>query len=318
MSRDMQWKVVLLGVSALVLVAAVVFASWTKGAPDELYPELREKDAFAQQAMEALRATGITGELTYDPERFLIQSSTPDGGVGMVVFLSNFHSEYLTTAPGQRGTVLARLGRAGVLPEGSETYAQARPHLMRVVRSRGSEDAEGLLEVAEAAMAGLKAPRPVDGRALRLTAEGWRPFLPEPGSPSRSLLENLAFASQVRGYQEQTERLRRQHEKEGSQLHVAGYLPEQDAKGRFFGQALWSNDGETLLPRADVILFMDAALGPDAPPVASVRWDLVVRDAGMMLMPEPGLYPERYRVRGFPSKELLRRWKSDPTAMDLP
>ncbi|RKH29121.1 hypothetical protein [Corallococcus sicarius] len=182
----------------------------------------------------------------------------------------------------------------------------------------GAEDAEGLLEVAEATMAGLKAPRPVDGRALRLTADGWRPFLPEPGSPSRSLLENLAFASRVRGYQEQTERLRRQHEKEGSQLYVAGYVPEQDAKGRFFGQTLWFNDGETLLPRADVILFMDTSLGPDAPPVASVRWDLVVRDAGTMLMPEPGLYPERYRVRGFPSKELLQRWKSDPTAMDVP
>lgn len=438
MSRNSQWKVLLLGVSALVLVVALVFASATTGAPDELYPELSEKDAFAEQALEALRATGITGELTYDPERFLIQSTTPDGGVGMVVFLSNFHSEYLASAPEQRGAVLARLGRAGVLPEGAETYAQARPHLMLVVRARdtfeqfpqqsgdkvpvswrplgevlaealvqdtaeamryvspddlarwgisyeqahtdamanlrrldsvplrhlalgtcllatndsygasrllledvmsgcevkgervvlvpnrdsllitGAEDAEGLLEVAEAAMAGLRAPRPVDGRALRLTADGWRPFLPEPGSPSRSLLENLAFASRVRGYQEQTERLRRQHEKEDPELYVTGYIPEQDAKGRFFGQTLWFNDGETLLPRADVILFMDTSLGPDAPPVASVRWDLVVRDAGTMLMPEPGLYPERYRVRGFPSKELLQRWKSDPTAMDVP
>ncbi|RKG94198.1 hypothetical protein D7V97_39385 [Corallococcus sp. CA053C] len=438
MSRNTQWKVVLFGVSALVLVVVLVFASGTKGAPGEPYPELREKDAFAQQALEALRATGIPGALTYDPERFLIQSTAPDGGLGMVVFLSNFHREYLATAPEKRGEVLARLGRSGALPEGAETYAQARPHLMLVVRARdtfeqfpqqsgekvpvswqplgevlaealvqdtpeamryvspddlarwgisygqahadamanlrrldsvplthlalgtcllatndsygasrllledvmsgcevkgervvlvpnrdtllitGAEDAEGLLEVAEAALAGLKAPRPVDGRALRLTADGWRPFLPEPGSPSRSLLENLAFASRVRGYQEQTERLRRQHEAEGSQLHVAGYVPEQDAKGRFFGQAIWSNDGETLLPRADVILFMDAALGPHAPPVASVRWDLVVRDAGMLLMPELGLYPERYRVRGFPSKELLQRWKADPTAMDVP
>ncbi|RKH29122.1 hypothetical protein [Corallococcus sicarius] len=78
MSRNSQWKVLLLGVSALVLVVALVFASGTTGAPGELYPELPEKDAFAEQALEALRATGITGELTYDPERFLIQSSTPD------------------------------------------------------------------------------------------------------------------------------------------------------------------------------------------------------------------------------------------------
>ncbi|CAM3091884.1 hypothetical protein G4177_22625 [Corallococcus sp. ZKHCc1 1396] len=438
MSRNTQWKVALFGVSALVLVAALVFASGATQSSGESLPELTEKDAFAQQAMAALRAGGVKDELVYDPERFLIQGIAPDGGLGMALFLTNFHAEYLARPPEQRAEVLARLGRTGVLPEAPETYAQVRPLLRLVVRARdtfeqfsqepgvsapvswrplgevlavalvqdtadamryvtsddlarwgipyeqahtdamanlrrldpvplrsltlgacllstddsyaasrllledvvrgcqvqgeqvvmvpnrdtllitGSEDATGLLAVAEAALVGVKAPRPVDGHALRLTADGWKPFLPEPGSPSRSLLENLAFASRVRSYHEQTGRLRQQHEQEGSQLFVAGYLPEQDAQGRFFGQTVWHSDGETLLPRADVIRFMDSALGPDAPPVASVRWDLVVRDAGTLLMPEPGLYPERYRVRSFPSKAQLQRWQADPTAMDLP
>ncbi|NOK17501.1 hypothetical protein [Corallococcus carmarthensis] len=438
MSRNTQWKVAGFGVSALVLVTALVLANGTHEAPGALSPELSDRDDFAQQALAALRAADPTGELKYDPERFLIQRYSPDGGLGMSLFLTNFHREYQATPPERRGEVLARLGRAGVLPEAPATYAQARPQLRLVVRARdtfeqfsqqaggsapvswrpvgevlaealvqdtpdamryvpmeelarwgisyeqaradamtnlrrmdtvplrhltlgacvlatndsygasrllledvvrgcevkgepvvlvpnrdtllitGSEDATGLLTVAEAAVEGIRAPRPVDGHALRLTADGWKPFLPEPRSPSRSILENLAFASRVRGYEEQTERLRQQQEQEHSGVFVASFIPEKDARGRFFGQTLWSNDGESLLPRADVILFMDAALGPDAPPVASVRWDLVVRDAGTLLMPELGVYPERYRVQGFPSEEQLQRWKADPTAMDVP
>ncbi|RKH64388.1 DUF1444 family protein [Corallococcus aberystwythensis] len=438
MSRNTQWKVAGFGVSALVLVTALFFASGTQEVPGSLLPEASDPDAFAQQALEALRAADPTGELKYDPERFLIQRYAPDGGLGMSLFLANFHREYQDAPPERRVAVLARLGRAGVLPEAPATYAQARPYLRLVIRARdtfeqfsqqtgesapvswrpvgevlaealvqdtpdamryvpveeltrwgityeqaradamanlrrmdtvplrqltlgacalftndsyaasrllledvvrgcevkgepvvvvpnrdtllitGSEDATGLLTVAEAALEGIRAPRPVDGHALRLTADGWKPFLPGAESPSRSILEHLAFASRMRGYQEQTERLRQQHEQEHSEVFVAGFIPEKDARGRFFSQTVWSNDGESLLPRADVILFVDAALGPDAPPVASVRWDLVVRDAGTLLMPELGMYPERYRVTGFPSKEQLQRWKADSTAMDVP
>ncbi|NOK07805.1 hypothetical protein [Corallococcus exercitus] len=431
MSRNTQWKVAGFGVSALVLVIALVLASGTRGLEAQPPLDPQDPDAFAQQALEALRAADPTGEFKYDPERFLIQRFAADGGLGMSLFLGNFHREYQASSPERRGEVLARLGRAGVLPEAPATYAQARPQLMLVVRARdtfeqfsqqgdasapvswrplgevlaealvqdtpdamryvppeelsrwgisyeqaradalanlrrldsvplrsltlgacvlftndsygasrlflddvvrdcevrgdpvvvvpnrdtlfitGSEDATGLLTVAEAAQEAVTAPRPVDGHALRLTEDGWRPFLPEPGSPSRPLLENLAFASRVRGYQEQTARLRQQHEQEGSDVFVAAFIPKQDDQGRLFSQTHWPNDAETLLPRTDVILFMDAALGPDAPPVATVRWDLVVRDAGTLLMPELGMYPERYRVQGFPSKEQLQRWKAE-------
>ncbi|GMU06683.1 hypothetical protein [Corallococcus caeni] len=438
MSRNTQWKVAGFGVSALVLVAALVFANGSHEVPGTLSSEQRDRDEYAQLALAALRAADPTGELKYDPEQFLIQRFAPDGGLGMSLYLANFYREYQDTPPERRGQVLARLGRAGVLPEAPTTYAQARPLLMLVVRARdtfeafaqqggvsspvswrpvgevlaealvqdtpdamryvpteelarwgisyeqaradamanlrkleaaplrnltlgacglftndsygasrllldevvrgcevkgdpvvvvpnrdtvlitGADDATGLLTVAEAALEGVQAPRPVDGHALRLTADGWKPFLPEPKSPSRSILENLAFASRVRGYQEQTERLRKQLEQEHSEVFVASLVPDKDARGRSFGQTVWSNEGEALLPRADVIVFIDAALGPDAPPVATVRWDLVVRDAGTLLMPELGVYPERYRVQGFPSKEQLQRWKSDPTAMDVP
>ncbi|WP_375744366.1 DUF1444 family protein [Corallococcus interemptor] len=436
MSRNTQWKVAGFGVSALVLVAALVFANGTPKVHEPLSLEASDREDYAQLALGALRAADPTGEWKYDPEQFLIQRFAPDGGLGMTLNLANFYREYQDAPPERRGEALARLGRTGVLPEAPATYAQARSQLMLVVRARdtfeafsqqaggsapvswrpvgevlaealvqdtpdamryvpteelarwgityeqaredamanlrrmeaaplrnltlgacalftndsygasrlllddvvrgcevkgdpvvvvpnrdtvlitGADDATGLLTLAEAALEGVQAPRPVDGHALRLTADGWKPFLPSRESPSRSILENLAFASRVRGYQEQTERLRKQEEP--GDVFVASLLPQKDARGRYFGQTVWSNEGESLLPRADVILFVDAALGPDAPPVASVRWDLVVRDAGTLLMPELGVYPERYRVTGFPSKEQLQRWKADPTAMDVP
>ncbi|MBZ4371932.1 DUF1444 family protein [Corallococcus sp. AS-1-6] len=436
MSRNTQWKVAGFGVSALVLVAALVFANGTPKVHEPLSLEASDREDYAQLALGALRAADPTGEWKYDPEQFLIQRFAPDGGLGMTLNLANFYREYQDAPPERRGEALARLGRTGVLPEAPATYAQARSQLMLVVRARdtfeafsqqaggsapvswrpvgevlaealvqdtpdamryvpteelarwgityeqaradamanlrrmeaaplrnltlgacalftndsygasrlllddvvrgcevkgdpvvvvpnrdtvlitGADDATGLLTLAEAALEGVQAPRPVDGHALRLTTDGWKPFLPSRESPSRSILENLAFASRVRGYQEQTERLRKQEEP--GDVFVASLLPQKDARGRYFGQTVWSNEGESLLPRADVILFVDAALGPDAPPVASVRWDLVVRDAGTLLMPELGVYPERYRVTGFPSKEQLQRWKADPTAMDVP
>jgi uncharacterized protein YtpQ (UPF0354 family) len=438
MSRNTQWKLAGFGVSALVLILALVLANRTQEPPEAPFPELSDQDDFAREALAAIRAGDSAGEWSYDPERFLLQRSNPDGGQGMTLFLTNFHREYQVASPEGRGELLARLGRSAVLPETADTYARARSQMMLVVRARdafepfsqqagesvpvswrpvgevlaealvqdtpnamryvsredlarwgvsyeqaradamdnlrrlpavplltltlgacvfttddsyaasrllledvvrgcevrgdpvvlvpnrdvmfitGSEDATGLLSVAEEAEEALQAPRSVDGHALRLTADGWQPFLPGPKSPSRSILENLAFTSRLRSYREQTARLRTQYEQEHDKTFVASLLPEQNARGRFFGQAVWTNDGEQLLPRADIILFVDATLGPDAPPVAAVRWDLVVRDAGTLLMPELGMYPERYRVQGFPSKEQLQRWKADATAKNVP
>ncbi|MFP2930125.1 hypothetical protein ACLESO_33995 [Pyxidicoccus sp. 3LG] len=455
MSRNTLWSAVLFGVLALVFVVGLLMSEGrddvpgtagapavAREAPGAAPSEEQEKDAFAQKAIEALRAAGVPGEPRYEPEHFRIQTQDADGGAGMTFFLTNFYREYQATPPERRGEVLARLTKVNLPVGAPESYAQARPDLMLVVRPRasfellaahtggplgakspvswrplgevlavalvqdtpdamryvppedlerwgvsfdqahadalsnlrrrgvepltpvapgacalstndsygasrlllaevvrrcevrgepvalvpnrdtllitGSSEAQGLLKVAEVAQLAIQAPRPVDGRALRLTAEGWKPFLPEPGSPARSILQKLAVTSQARDYQEQAERLEQQHAQEGTDLFVAGYIPESDEHGRSFGQAVWVSGIDALLPRADVVLFMDGELGPRAPPVAVVRWDLVVRDAGLLLMPELGLYPERYRVTGFPSKEQLQRWKAEPTAMDVP
>lgn len=452
MSRNTLKSALLFGVLALVFVVGLLIAGRRDEAPgaqaapvaDPESPPSEEQEmaAFAQKAMEALRAAGFPGEPRYEPEHFRIQMQGADGGAGMTIFLTNFYAEYQAAPPERRGEVLARLTKTNLSVDTPKTYEQARPDLMLVVRPRasfellaahtggpvgakspvswrplgevlavalvqdtpdamryvppeelerwgitfdqahadalsnlrrrgmepltpvvpgacalstndsygasrlllaevvrrcevrgepvvlvpnrdtllitGSREAEGLLKVAQVAQLAIQVPRPVDGRALRLTNEGWKPFLPEPGSPSRSILQKLAVTSLARDYQEQATRLEQQHAQEGTDIFVAGYIPESDEHGRSFGQSVWVSGIDTLLPRADVVLFMDAELGPKAPPVAVVRWDLVVRDAGLLLMPELDMYPERYRVTGFPSKEQLQRWKAEPTAMDVP
>jgi len=182
----------------------------------------------------------------------------------------------------------------------------------------GSQDEQGQLLIAQWAEHALATPRPLDGRALRRTSEGWVPFLPERGSEARLAFHRLAMSSEARDYSEQEQRLDQQHEKQGVDLFIAGFIPHEDEHGRLFSQAVWVKGIDTLLPRVDVVLFMDSERGPEAPPVAVVRWDMVMRDAGHLLVAQEGLYPVRYRLQGFPSDEQLARWKQDPSVMDVP
>jgi hypothetical protein len=182
----------------------------------------------------------------------------------------------------------------------------------------GSRDDEGLLKAAEWALAAYAVPRPVDGRALRRTAKGWEPFMPSKGSKSWLVFRKLLVASQASEYATQAEALDEQHQRQGVDISVGKFIPYEDEHGNAFSQAIWVRDIDTLLPRVDMLIFMDSKLGPDAPPVAVVRWDVVQRDVGGLLVPEKGLYPVRYRLKGFPSAEQIARWKKDPSVMDVP
>ena len=177
----------------------------------------------------------------------------------------------------------------------------------------GSEDEDGLSQVAERAQKALMAPRALDGRALRLTSKGWRPFMPERLSNAWGPFRTLELFTRARDYDEQTQRLEKLHDERGEDIFVAAYTPYQDERGRTISYALWLKGVDSLLPRTDVIFFMDPTLGTEAPPVAIARWEDVEKVVGELLVPAEGLYPERYRVRGFPSEEQLAGWRdTDP------
>jgi hypothetical protein len=131
-------------------------------------------------------------------------------------------------------------------------------------------------------------------------------------------MRKLAVHSQARDYADQRDLLRQHHEQLGVDLFVADFVLAEDEQGRIISQAVWVKGVDMLLPRADRIFFMDSELGPEAAPVAVVRWEAVERDMGAQLLPMEGDYPLRYRPQGFPSPEQLARWKKDPLAMDVP
>jgi hypothetical protein len=409
----------------------------------------QEADAFAHEALEALRAAGLRGELRYDPERFLITIPELEGQHGQTIFLGNFLDEYRARPRGERFEALLRLVRfSAAPPKGPGTYAEARPVLVPVVRPRvyfdmlsltelarpsdggvkggevpvtweplggvlglalvvdtpdamrfvgpadlaqwgvsfkqaladamenlrrrsredlaalapgtcrgvwddsygssrllldevlrrcpvrgepvvlvpnrdllivtGSKDDAGLLQAAELAMVAYEVPRPVDGRALRRTPQGWVPFLPPKGSKAWLAFRKLLVESQRREYAAQGEQLDQKHEQEGVDIFVDKVIPDEDARGNVFSQAVWVRGIDTLLPRVDRVICMDSDLDPKAPPVAEVRWEVVERDVGALLAPVEGLYPVRYRLKGFPSAEQLARWKKDPSVLDMP
>ncbi|MCY1082789.1 hypothetical protein [Archangium lansingense] len=182
----------------------------------------------------------------------------------------------------------------------------------------GAQDEQGLRQVAELAAEALEAPRPMDGRALRRTASGWVPFLPARASASWPALHRLALRSEVRDYADQTEQLNALHLEKGVELFAASLLVAEDEDGRIRTHTLWVNGIQTLLPRADSIIFMEEERGPEAPPVAVVPWEQVVRDVGHLLVREEGLYPERYRLKGFPTPKHFERWKAERTAREVP
>ncbi len=183
----------------------------------------------------------------------------------------------------------------------------------------GSRDEEGLARAAELALEAYQAPRPVDGRALRRTPQGWVPFLPERDSKAWPTLRKLQVMSQALEYASQREGLDARHMRQEVDLFVAAFVPlYDDEQGRSVSQSVWVKGIDMLLPRADLLFLMDSALGPEAPPLAVVRWDVVQRDTGELLAPVPGLYPERYRPKGFPSEEQIERWKKDPSTGRMP
>ncbi|ATB43961.1 hypothetical protein CYFUS_009442 [Cystobacter fuscus] len=212
-----------------------------------------------------------------------------------------------------------------------DTYAASRLLLEEVVRRcpvrgepvvlvphrdllliTGSDDEDGLSRVARMSLDALLAPRAQDGRALRLTSGTWVPFMPERLSNAWKDFRQLELFTQARDYDEQTQQLDKHYQGTGEDVFVAAFTPYQDEHGRSLSYAVWQKGMTTLLPRAELIFFVDPAQGERAAPVGVARWEDVAKVTGALGTPVEGLYPERYRVRDFPSDEQLARWRGDP------
>jgi hypothetical protein len=168
----------------------------------------------------------------------------------------------------------------------------------------GAEDPAGLRDMAALAEQALHDPRPMSGVALRFADGTWTPFVPRPGHPAHEKILLLNVQSIGQDYHEQKELLDKLHEKSGDDLFVASFSAMQENEtGLIRSYCVWSEGVDALLPRTDLVHFF-VARGDDGSIVASAGWDRVQEVLGDLMEPQ-GAYPERYRVRTFPTQKQI-------------
>ena len=162
----------------------------------------------------------------------------------------------------------------------------------------GTEDMDGLKGMLGLATNALHQPRPISGIAVRLDGDEWGPWLPDPSHPLFSEFRGLQLQSIGRDYAGQKEML---DETTDEDTFVASFSIVQHPDTRhFITYCVWPKDSLVLLPRTDTIAFMQN--GKNQPLMA--EWDLVVDVVGHLMEPLE-IYPQRFRVSGFPTDEEL-------------
>jgi hypothetical protein len=165
----------------------------------------------------------------------------------------------------------------------------------------GTEDLEALTGMLALAKDALQKPRIISATAVRLDGDEWVSWLPEASHPLYEEFRLLAIRSLAQDYREQKGLLDQLHVKTGEDILVAQYMGiVNNDTGDFYTQCVWAKDVPTLLPRTDRIVFSQPGQSS-----LVAAWDQAVRVAGE-LMEAVDVYPERFRVRGFPTDDQLK------------
>jgi hypothetical protein len=168
----------------------------------------------------------------------------------------------------------------------------------------GSEDEAGLGFLLSLIEERMEQPRPLSESPVQLDGETWLPFRPDSNSPLYERFRLLHIKSRAREYAEQAEVLNALHQKTGEDVFVASYTAIQKKDGKASSYCVWSAGVDTLLPRTDEVLFNKQDAAGKAKITARGAWDKVMEIAGSLCEPCK-LYPERRRVRAFPTAEQL-------------
>ena len=171
----------------------------------------------------------------------------------------------------------------------------------------GSEDEEGLAIMSKIAKDSFGKPRPISTVPLRLEGEEWVPWLPPVDSPHFADYHELKLRTIGAEYNDQKELLDAIGQESGDRVYVASFSALQNKEtGRVTSYSVWSEGVETLLPQTDAVMFFRPTAADDGKIVAGGAWDQVQQIVGDLMEPQ-GLYPERYRVREFPTAEQIER-----------
>jgi len=167
----------------------------------------------------------------------------------------------------------------------------------------GSEDEAGLEFLLSLVEQQMEKPRPLSAVPVRLDGKIWLPYRAGPESPLHERFRLLQVKSVGQDYAEQAEALNALHERTGEDKFVGSYLAIKRG-GEVVTYCVWSEGVDSMLPRTDEIYFVHGTGGDKGEIAARGSWDRVMGVVGGLAEP-CGLYPERYRVRVFPTPEQL-------------
>jgi hypothetical protein len=169
----------------------------------------------------------------------------------------------------------------------------------------GSEDAAGLAMMAHLTKENIQHERNISGMAFRLSGDEWEMWLPPEDHPAYQDFRELHFQSLAQTYAEQKDLLDKRHEREQTDIFVATYSGIQNEKtGRIASYCMWSEGVDSLLPETDQIFFFRPRAPKDKQLAARGDWNHIRSVVGDLMEPQD-TYPERWRVREFPSEAKL-------------
>jgi hypothetical protein len=147
------------------------------------------------------------------------------------------------------------------------------------------------------------------GHTLVLSEGSWSLFMPEPDHPSYTDFQQLRQGSMAGFYEAQKTHLDAIHERKGIDIYVASVsLVRHKETNQVRSFCVWAEGVDTLLPEADDVVFQraDSTGGPDpkSPPLVA-PWSAVRSRLEHLMEPADG-YPVRFRVKTYPSSEILR------------
>jgi hypothetical protein len=169
----------------------------------------------------------------------------------------------------------------------------------------GAKDSKALLAIAGRAEVAAEEPRRIHTIALCLHDARWTDCIPDATPQVRARFRELALRSWGMLYEEQKKPLQ---EKLGDQVFVGSLsVVKNEETGEIASYATWAKSVPTMLPRAEVVVFVGVA-GNDEPKVLGmVPWDRVIAVCGPHLKPDGGT-PERWATGDwFPSEADLAR-----------
>lgn len=176
----------------------------------------------------------------------------------------------------------------------------------------GADDDDGLLAALDAVDEALELPRATTGRAWRVDGTALEPFLPAEGSPAHEALKEYAEDARVMDANDQKAALDERYEADGVDLFVATlFRVESKSTGERFTYCVLTKTVDSLLPKADWVVFVDLDRPKERQLVGVAPWAQFVKLLGKAVQPAKVPGPQRFRVRGFPTPAQQKTLKAD-------